>query len=80
MLAQQQQPQSKGPQQTPTGGQVLREQMTINNISSIAPNGEDQSVQYLLDFDDRSNAESLFGTGNIGPDRIRLSMAKRRQP
>ena len=38
------------------------------NISAIAP---DESENFMVD----SDYKSLFGTGNIGPDRIRMSMA-----
>ena len=40
------------------------------NISAIAP---DESENFMADND----LKSLFGTGNIGPDRIRMSMAPR---
>lgn len=39
------------------------------NISGIKP---DESHQFMTD----NEHNSIFGTGNIGPDRIRLSMAK----
>ena len=46
-----------------------RNSMGINNMSAIVP---DESNDFL------SNQEhnAIFGTGNIGPDRIRMSMAK----
>ena len=40
------------------------------NISAIQP---DESENFMADND----LKSLFGTGNIGPDRIRMSMAPR---
>ena len=40
------------------------------NISAILP---DESENFMADND----LKSLFGTGNIGPDRIRMSMAPR---
>ena len=42
--------------------------MSMGNMSGIAP---DESQAFLTSNDH----QSLFGTGNIGPDRIRLSMA-----
>lgn len=41
-------------------------------MSAIAPD-EDQSHMHFLD--DQLDRQSIFGTGNIGPDRIRMSMA-----
>ena len=43
---------------------------TMNiDMSGIAPNDSDN-------FMEKDDHQMLFGTGNIGPDRIRLSMAK----
>lgn len=41
-------------------------------MSVIQPD-EDQSQHYFND--EKYASESIFGSGNIGPDRIRLSMA-----
>ena len=46
--------------------------MSFTNMSAIAPD-EDQSEHYFND--ERFASESIFGSGNIGPDRIRLSIA-----
>ena len=46
--------------------------MSFTNMSVIQPD-EDQSQHYFND--EKYASESIFGSGNIGPDRIRLSMA-----
>ena len=39
------------------------------NVSAIAPDDSNQFISQEVH-------QEIFGTGNIGPDRIRLSMAK----
>ena len=49
----------------------LRAAMDVNE-SAINPNESEH-------FMNANEHQSIFGTGNIGPDRIRLSMANMRQ-
>ena len=50
------------------GGSIHGDRPGIN-CSAIAP---DESDNFMSD----KEHQSIFGTGNIGPDRIRMSMAK----
>ena len=49
------------------GASIIGDRPGIN-VSAIAP---DESQNFLSD----KEHQSIFGTGNIGPDRIRMSMA-----
>ena len=53
------------------GGSITGERpsMAVGNMSGILP---DESANFLTD----GEHESMFGTGNIGPDRIRMSTRK----
>jgi len=59
---------TQSPQMMPGNNQYRM--LSLADVSAIAP------VEDNNNFIEADHRDALFGTGNIGPDRIRLSMAK----